>query len=210
MSLKDFENHLKIPSPGFRCAPVTPGGYVIKVKHQLGKPATKSEVAMLRKMLGKCKDRTIAQFYAKHNGGLLYRQIGFNAAGLRFYPIRQWTAATRHWLSRRSGDNLDDWGNPRPLPRAGIVFAEIPRSGNFFFLRTEGKQSGFVFYDNHEDATERPLAKSFELFLDMVWPDPAAFLYERGGYTRYSDRKTATQWIPRKYISDVRKQTWIC
>lgn len=195
--------------PGFQCYPAQQGGIVVKVKHRLGPPATRLAIKLLKTTLGAGADHGIVQFYSKHDGATLYSQVGADAAGIRFFPIRQWAAATRHWRRRR-GDGLDDWGNPSPQLAAGVVFAEIPRSGNYFLIRTEGRQTGKIFYDNHENATTKPLARTFESLLDMIWPDPAAFLCQMGGYTRYCDGTTATQWIPKKYLSNVPKQTWIC
>ena len=209
MSFDDFEKHLRYPAPGFQCSPAA-HTFIVKVKHRLGTPATRAGLALLKKSLGPATDKTIARFYSKHDGALLYCQPGFDAVGIQFFPIAKWEAATRECSSRWTGDGLDDWGDPLPKPPGGIVFAEIPHSGNFFVLRVEGKQTGKIFYENHEnsDSAKKPLCESFEALLDMISSDPAKFLSDRGSYTRYSDGKTGLQWIPTKFLPNAPKQFW--
>ena len=210
MGLDDFENHLKVRLPGFQCTPQEIV-FVVKVRHQIGKPATKSSITMLRKILGKAATNPIVKFYSKHDGVTLYSQPKFRWAGLRFFPIRQLPGMTSRFFTPAAGEEIDDSGHRRRTSRSkpGVVFAEIPRSGNFFVLRTEGPHAGHIFYFNHEnyDDRKKPLASSFESFLDMIWPDPVKFLRDRGGYLRYSDAKSGMLWIPRKFMSDVPK-TW--
>jgi hypothetical protein len=63
----------------------------------------------------------------------------------------------------------------------------------------------------HEDSgsARKPLARSFAALLDRIADDPAKFLREVGCYTRYSDGKTDTQWIPNEFITEIAQSTWI-
>ena len=90
---------------------------------------------------------------------------------------------------------MTDW------QRQGIVFGEIPRSGNYFLLPPSGEHGGQVFYDDHDGFHEEPIAGSFEGFLDSIIADPADFLYRLGCFARYSDGKTDIQWIPKEFVS---------
>ena len=87
--------------------------------------------------------------------------------------------------------------------KKGIAFGEISQSANYFVVGV-GRSTGKIYYADHDDFNKAPIAKSLEKLLDEILKDPAAFLYKRGFYTRYSDRKTATQWIPKEYVSDVK------
>ena len=61
-----------------------------------------------------------------------------------------------------------------------------------------------IYYCDHDDFNTEPIAESFEGFLSMIVDDPPGFMLQRGCYTRYSDGKTDTQWIPKEYVPDCR------
>ena len=85
--------------------------------------------------------------------------------------------------------------------KKGIPFGEIPHSANFFVAGV-GEDEGKIYYADHDDFKESPIAENLDELLDRIRTDPAAFLYQRGCYTRYSDGSD-TQWIPKEYVSDV-------
>ena len=84
--------------------------------------------------------------------------------------------------------------------REGIAFGEIPHSANFFVVGV-GEDAGKVYYADHDDFRESPIAENLEELLDRIRSNPANFLYQCGCYTRYSDGKTDRQWIPKEYVS---------
>lgn len=59
-----------------------------------------------------------------------------------------------------------------------------------------------IFYMDHDDFNEEPIADNVESLIDALLADPPQFLYDRGCYTRYSDGKTKRQWIPKQYVSE--------
>ena len=88
----------------------------------------------------------------------------------------------------------------------GIAFATVPQSGNYFVLPIEGPSAGKIFYANHDGWYESAFADDFDGFLAHVVQDPVKLLAEEVGcYTRYSDGKTDTQWIPEEYYPDISK-----
>ena len=63
---------------------------------------------------------------------------------------------------------------------------------------------GKIFYADHDGWYESPFAEDFNGFLLHVTQEPARLLAkEVGCFTRYSDGKTDTQWIPEEYFVDV-------
>ena len=91
--------------------------------------------------------------------------------------------------------------DPNGLLR-GTAFGVVCHSANYFTFHTAGPHAGTVFYVDHDDWQDKPIAKTFTDFLALILRDPADFLFNVGCYTRYSDGKTDTQWIPKEYVPD--------
>jgi hypothetical protein len=170
---------------------------------------------LLRSTLGAAAEGGIADFYARHDGATLYANRRSKTAGIRLFPISMWDKATRRFNKDRTSqaEDLDDWGRrQRALPNLdGVVIGEIPRSGNYLIVRLSGKHRGGIFYANHDDSGSacKPLARNFAALLDRIAADPAKFLCDMGGYTRFSDGKTDTQWIPNEFIGGVVRNMYI-
>jgi hypothetical protein len=211
MSLADFETHLKHAAPGFRCyrcgdRSETPT-FLALVRNRANPPADKVALSTIDKLLG-AAGAMIKQFYARHDGVLLYEDTlssrwsggEFEAAGVAFFSVSEWqdkSAEMRESLLAMgwSEDDMPDW------LRQGIVFGEIPHSANYFVIQPSGEQAGKVFYADHDDFQADPIAGSFEEFVDSILADPADFLNRLGCYTRFSDGKTEIQWIPKEYVA---------
>ena len=84
---------------------------------------------------------------------------------------------------------------------SGVVVGQIPHSANYFVIGTTGEDSGKIFYMDHDDFVEEPIANDAESLIDGFLADTAQFLFDRGCYTRYSDGKTNRQWIPKHYVN---------
>ena len=93
-------------------------------------------------------------------------------------------------------DEMPEWFH------RGVVIGAIPQSGNYFVIQPDGTRKGRVFYCDHDDFNSKPIAPSLEKLLKMIIDDPPGFMDRRGCYTRYSDGKTRTQWIPKEYVPD--------
>ncbi len=210
MSLADFEAHLKHLAPRFRCyrsgdAPENLT-FLARVRHIINPPADKAAVSTIDELLG-ATGAPLKLFYSLHDGVLMYVDStkqrtsygDFEAAGVAFFPVQEWqvqTAEMRDFLlTTDSSEGVPDW------LRQGVAFGEIPHSANYFVIQPGGEDAGRIFYADHDDFTAEPIAESFEEFLDSILADPAEFLYRFGCYTRYSDGKTDTQWIPKEYAA---------
>jgi hypothetical protein len=212
MRLADFEAHLNHPAPAFRCYRcgdrTERPTFLARVRNQVNSPADQLALSTIDKLLG-AAGATIKQFYAKCDGVLMYQDTHstrwsggeFEAAGVAFFPVSEWqgkSAEMREGLLTMgwSADDMPEW------LRQGIAFGEIPHSANYFVMQPSGEDAGKVFYADHDAFEPDPVAGSFEEFLDSILANPADFLYRMGCFARYSDGKTAIQWIPKEYVAE--------
>lgn len=201
----NFVELVNAPAPGFRCAAAgreSRGSLVARIRHILHPPASSRSFQVIRERLG-ANGRSVADFYRQHNGFILYRDALSDAAGFELLPAEQWDEATedmREWFAHLADEPEND---PDHIV-TGIAIATVPHSGNYFVIPIEGPTAGKVFYADHDGWYESAFAESFDDMLTRLTEDPVNLLNEVFGcYTRYSDGKTAAQWIPEEYYPDV-------
>lgn len=197
MSVANFLTHIKAQSPTFHCYACSDKSeslsLVAKLSHVFGPPANLTAIQLIQEYIGPGADGFV-ELYSKHNGLTLYRDRNGDAEGLRLYNVEDWESRTqemKNWYS-----DMDEY--PTGVADA-LAFAEIPHSGNYFTVKISGAERGSIFYSDHDDFTDTAFAKSLDAFLSRIVDDPAQFLYDVGCYTRYSDGKTSTQWIPKQF-----------
>ena len=205
----NLDELVSAPAPGFRCTAAgreSCGSFVARIRHILHPPASSRSLQSIRERLG-VYARGAADFYRQHNGFVLYRDTLSDAAGFELLPAEQWNEATedmRGWF----GHLADDPENDPDHIVTGIAIATVPHSGNYFVMPIEGPTAGKLFYADHDGWYESAFAESFEDMLTRLTNDPVSLLNEVFGcYTRYSDGKTATQWIPEEYYPNVKRLT---
>ena len=202
--LKDFANS---PAPGFRCF-AAPGKsdarFIASIRHILNPPASPAAIAKINQLLGSHAGQ-IADFYQHHDGFILYRDTKSMAAGIELLSLEQWekgTAEMRDWFDHLTDEPEND---PDHIV-TGIAIATVPHSGNYFVMPVEGPSAGKIFYADHDGWYESAFADDFAGFLARVTRDPVQLLAKDVGcYTRYSDGKTKSQWIPEEYFPDISK-----
>jgi hypothetical protein len=206
MSLDRFEAHLRDPAPGFRCYAAGDRSknptFIAVVENRIGAPGSAEALAAVTEAYPAASP-ILRRFVELHDGVVLYRDTKSEAAGVRIFPTTEWQAQSREMRESMTAMGFGEVDMPDWF-RTGVVFASIPRSGNYFAFQPSGDPAGQVFYCNHDDFGTKPIAASFEEFLHMIESDPPGFLYRRGCYTRYSDGTTRSQWIPKQYIPDCR------
>jgi hypothetical protein len=204
MSLKSFEAHLDDPAPAFHCFRCEDKKekleLVVRLRHVIEEPATANDLSELRQKLGEEFPEAL-EFYSQHNGMMTYLHEPSEACGLIFYRIDQMDEMSE--AVRERFDYLQDDPTLKQY-LTGVAFGEIHASGNYFVFVTEGPHAGSIYYSDHDDVQGKPFAPSFPAFLKRIVKDPAQFLYDVGCYTRYSDGKTKSQWIPKKYLADAK------
>lgn len=206
MSLERFDAHLSDPAPGFRCyacgAPSEKLDFLARVENVVGKRGSAPVMGVVSRL---CSDiSALKHFVERHDGVLLYRDKQSEAGGIAFFSALEWPSRTQEMRESMTAmgfaeDDMPDWFH------RGIVFGQIPRSGNYFVIQLRGAEAGKVFYCDHDDFRTEAIAQSFECFLNMIVDNPPEFLHQCGCYTRYSDGKTNTQWIPKEYVADIAK-----
>jgi hypothetical protein len=173
--------------------------------HKVEAGASEAAREQMERMLGSVEGGERA-FYERHDGMRMYIDTQWSndgghmtkAVGMVFYPVGLWTQKTAKFQAQMAAMGWLEDDQPGWM-KSGVVFGEIPYSANYFVLGKEGQDAGRVFYAYHDNFTEEPLARNFDALLGMIVEDPAAFLNKRGCFTRYSDGKTDTQWIPKRY-----------
>jgi hypothetical protein len=206
MTLQRFELHLCDVAPGFRCFAAGDKSktlaLVARVQHKIGRAASSKSLAHIKKALGKAASG-LQSFCEAHDGVLLYKDSRSDAAGVEFFKSAEWDSRTAEMRESMQAMGFE----PSEMPEwfeQGLVFGEIPHSANYFVIQLRGKDSGRIFYADHDAFEPEPIAESFDEFVQLIVDDPPGFLYARGCYTRYSDGKTGKQWIPKEYIPDAR------
>jgi hypothetical protein len=201
--VKDFLEHIYIEHARFDC--YDPGdaeqqlGFYVEIHNTLNGPAKESDLGVLRQLLP-ANSEELVDLYRLHDGLTLYRHCeaehypNGDMSGVIFYPIEHLRAHNAEWKAflleqYGSAENFDC-----EFQRYGTAFGE-----NSYSLKSFVWFDGKVFYDNHDNLTETPIAASFSAFLSLIARDPAAFLDQCGLTTRYSDSKTDVEWIPKVF-----------
>lgn len=195
---------LKHESPSFLCYYAGDRakhlGFTARVRHILGKPASTEALAQLDSQLGDA-GVVIRDLFAKHDGMTLFCDTKSDAAGFELFPIADWASQTAEMRESMEAMGLDS-GEMSGWFTSGVVVGQIPHSANYFVIGTTGDDAGKIFYMDHDEFVEEPIAEDAACLIDAVVADPAQFLYDRGCYTRYSDGKTNRQWIPKQYVME--------
>ena len=197
-----FEKFFGQPDPGFWCSAAgddSKANFLARVRHETNPPASPEALAEVAGLPEQVSE-SLKDFYKRRNGFTLYRDTLSEAAGIRLFRIEEWGEAAA--LMLEAYEHLGEDEDPDHVVD-GLVMGEVPQSGNYFVMPTRGAQIGEVFYVNHDGWYEAPFAQDFNGFLLRVIEEPARLLSEElGCYTRYSDGKTETQWIPERYVPD--------
>jgi hypothetical protein len=201
MSYDQLQRLIQHTSPAFVCRPAGRGReserFTARLSHELRPPAPAADLAHLRQLIPAGAEQ-LATFYALHDGFVLYRDTLSPTAGIELFRIadmEEQTSSLRQWL-----DGLEDEYDTNHLKTA-IAIGEPPHSGNYFAMPTRGPQIGKVFFFDHDDWREEPIAESFDEFLSLLSSSPADLLSKTlGCTTRYFDGSSNTQWIPTEYL----------
>lgn len=205
MSIAALTKLCSAKNPAFRCTAAGDRSgkeFVARLLHVLCPPATKREVAQIKKHLGEYA-APVLNLYSRHCGALLYRDTKSETAGIHLLPPGLWPEAKKQ-VRELLGDMVDGPdGDPDHILK-GVPVATVPHSGNFFVLPVSGPNAGKVFYADHDGWYESAFAKDYDSFLAKVCKNPVKLLNEvLGCYARYEDGLTDEQWIPAEYFDDL-------
>jgi len=206
--MKSFESLLGHPDPGFVCYacgdPSHKEAFLARVEHLANPPATRNPWTMIPSVRGADGAK---EFYAHHDGALLYTERGLEGTsdGIEIFPLREWPERTAQMVE--SWEGYDD--TQMPYGRHDFVaFAHSRGASSYIHWVVKGPAAGAIYwwpwtmppYDQ-----EPPLATDFAAFIELISTQPVHFLNDLlGCYTRFTDDRTVTQWIPRRYLPDCR------
>ncbi len=185
-------DHLALPKPRFLCNDAYGSEQlVVRLSNKVGRPASKRQLAALMHLAGP-SFATLAPLYATCNGLQLHRHGA--TAGLCVFAIAELAQRNREWrawFADREPSELYEF------QRAGFAFATVEGSGNYFVAH-----AGRIHYSDHDGDDDAVWGEGVEDFFRRALSDPARFLREAGCYTRYSDRRTDTQFLPERFLHD--------
>lgn len=197
--------------------------FVARITHRLNPGASSAALQALRHALGGAAEEFVA-FFARFNGASLFADERSDTAGISIAPIELWDSLTEQYLEQREDFDLDaadegDDDDEEPLedddefdPDAdlptpawmdsAVAIGEATHSGNLFLVATEGEERGNIYYFDADLIEPELFATCFAEFLArIVHCDPPRLLLYLGGFARYSDGRTHTQWVPRRYLA---------
>jgi hypothetical protein len=191
--MQDFIDFLNLKNTSFKCFKSGDNNenldFSVNVFNEVHEGAGHEDLALLQQLILE-KGEEVFEFYKQFNGVKLF--CNKDIAGVELFKVTELVGeneAWKEWFSERDENELYDF------EKYGIAFGTVPRSGNYFVL-----YEGRVYYSDHDDVNESPLAESFSDFLLQIVKNPAEFLYTMGCYTRYSDGKSDSQWIPKEFV----------
>jgi hypothetical protein len=195
---------LAAPAPGFECRSVSDKQRkaVFQIQHDVREAPSSDQLTSARQLLGR-SGNLLLEFYRFNDGADLYRGVGTDEVGVRFFPIDQWQGETT--AMKQASASLPKGGRPEVLDRA-IAFGEPPGSGHHFAIVTKGKGATSIILTNHETLAADEFAPDFNEFLKVICSDPVDLLTNQlGSYVRYRDGKTRQEWIPVEYLPDAKR-----
>lgn len=203
MAFVRFQEMLRENRPAFRCYAAGDRAEALAftafVRHVLNPPATAAALAEFDSQFGgACQ--SLRELLSSHDGMVLFCDTRSDAVGLELFPIADWPARTAEMRESMEAMGFDLADMPQWFD-SGIVVGQIPQSANYFVVGTTGESTGKLYYADHDDFAEDPIADDAESLVSSLIADPAQFMYDRGCYTRYSDGTTETQWIPKQYLN---------
>lgn len=136
----------------------------------------------------------LAEFYSHFGSVLLYHHEGSGDAARFIAPVEQWSALRAE---------LDDWtaivgdDEEEPLPEwldTALVVGEVPASGNYILVPTQGEFAGRVFEFDHDGFEFRDRAPDlFDYVAGLLRPD-GSMLTDMASSMRFVEGDPAVQW----------------
>lgn len=165
---------------------------VVATKSIILAPVSEEDIGRIQARLGRFSAEFV-DFYKKYGGISFHEQAESGVASLCVHPIDNWAllyAEMSDWFDDELVGGSIDWLD------SCVVFAEVPRSGNYFLIPLAGVDQGKIIYQDHDGLESEVYANSFAEFLCKFLRSPVEQMDRLGCHTRYSDNQTDKQWMP--------------
>lgn len=158
---------------------------VVNIKSRFGQPATLKEREFIKSITNDSRLSGFATFYQQYSGLTMFEPYFppnvLQAPLLTFVPAAEITPFTRQYLPGGNSAWIIDHNKSKALYRGGdswIAFAEITNGPAMLAIFINGEHAGKVFYVTPQPHFNilKPVAHSFELLLERIAKEPAAFL----------------------------------
>jgi hypothetical protein len=210
MTLQLIERLLDDPDPAFACYANVDREkkerYFVPLAHFANPPAP---AGLLDKIPSVPGADHLREVLAKYNGLLLYTDREHESEGVEIFPANEW--------EERTAQMVESWvGEPEHYPDDEmpyghddfIAIAHSRGASSYIHWVIRGPRAGAVYWWAWTMRPEKdtpPIANDFAAFIQLLHDRPAYFFNEvLYCYTRFSDGHTLTDWLPGRYIPDLR------
>lgn len=137
----------------------------------------------------------LREFYSTFGSILFYHDSETGDAGKYLAPIESWAELQEYfsgWL-----EDLGDEEREEILPEwveTALVIGEIPQSGNYILVPTEGAEAGHVFEFDHDGFEFRHEAASLREYAEHLINPNSAKLTEIAAHMRFIEGDAMVQW----------------
>jgi hypothetical protein len=212
MPLAVLESLLQHSDPAFACYAckdrLKKEAFIAPVSHRANRPA---DSRLLEHIPSIPDAEAASRFYGSHDGALLYTAPGLMSKaggpdeGIEIFPINEWTDRTTQMVDSWQDGGYED--DQMPYGRHDfIAFAHSRGASSYIHWVTRGPRAGAIYWWAWTMPPKKqgaPLAPSFSAFVEIICTQPVHFLNNLLlCYTRFSEGKTGTQWIPNRYLHD--------
>jgi len=193
MNLNAIRDFVTREHPRFLCEADGGQTYVAQLEHRITAP-TESDLDAIPAPQAQLK-----ALYSQFGSLRLYCDTRSTSCAFYLAKPSEWSQLKQEfmgWIKMLGTDDrhqLPDW------IESCITFGEIPETGNYLLLPTEGNDSGKVYLFEHDGFVFQEEARDLASFMDSV-TTPNESLFEKiRANTCYSDGETATQWLVAGY-----------
>lgn len=210
MALQLIEILLNDPDPAFACYAngdrQKKERYLVPLAHLANPPAPAS---LLDKVPSVPGAQQLKAVLGRYNGLLLYTDREYESEGVEIFPLNEWEERTSQmvesWVE-------EPWHYPDDdMPYGHNDFIAIAHSrgaSSYIHWVIRGPRAGAVYWwawTMRPEKSTPPMATDFTAFIQLLYDRPAHFFNKLLlCYTRFSDGRTPTEWLPGRYVPDQR------
>ena len=164
---------------------------VVPFKHLIQPPAPLDEAAQAAiPDVG-----PLRAFYATFGALMLYHDAQSGEAARYIAPTAEWASLHDGFAGWTQDLSDEERANTLPLwVEHCVVIGEVPRTGNYIVVATDGESAGQVFEFDNGGLTFTPKSRDIVAYVEQLLTPDAAALTEIASHMRFTDRNYGTQW----------------